>query len=67
MSNGMGTYFLHGGLASKLLMRFVWSKGFWLSGFRMVMRQGGGGYEPQQAGCVAHGRGGGAGASHRSP
>ncbi|KFD38866.1 hypothetical protein AT05_08280 [Schleiferia thermophila str. Yellowstone] len=30
-------------------------------------RQGGGGYEPQQAGRVAHGRGGGAAASHRSP
>ncbi|RCX03953.1 hypothetical protein DES35_102410 [Schleiferia thermophila] len=31
------------------------------------MRQGGGGYELQRAGYVAHGRGGGAGASHRSP
>ncbi|WP_448520580.1 hypothetical protein [Rhodoflexus sp.] len=34
---------------------------------RGAVRQGGGGYEPQQAGRVAHGRGGGAVASHRSP
>ncbi|KFD38325.1 hypothetical protein AT05_10685 [Schleiferia thermophila str. Yellowstone] len=48
-----------------LVSREGWRRvGYW---FLRRMRQGGGGYEPRQAGDVAHGRGGGAGASHRSP